>query len=156
MKWSTYGGIVSCLKKQNWKKLKNDYLVNQAFYYTATISQLWREKNVISLWKLSTPSGLWRRMLLWGYLKQNQKDQKNTHTGNLLMQRARWYVTFMLIGQLTIWLSPWIEASDRPGSRYHLTLDPLSTHDALKHHFTSLKNRLNFPTTRGFRTKISM
>ena len=33
---------------------------------------------------------------------------------------------------------------------------PLSPHDALKHHFTSLKNRLNFPTTKGFRRKISI
>ena len=34
--------------------------------------------------------------------------------------------------------------------------NPLSPQDALKRHFTSLKNILNFPTTRGFRTKISM
>ena len=33
--------------------------------------------------------------------------------------------------------------------------NPLSPHDALKHHFTSLKT-LNFSTTEGFRTKISM
>ena len=35
-------------------------------------------------------------------------------------------------------------------------LYPLSPHDALKHNFTSLKNRLNFPTTKGCRLKISM
>ena len=35
-------------------------------------------------------------------------------------------------------------------------VNPLSPHDALKHHFTSLKNSLNFPTTKGYRTKISM
>ena len=34
--------------------------------------------------------------------------------------------------------------------------NPLSPHDALKHHFTSQKNRLNFHTTKGFRMKISM
>ena len=34
-----------------------------------------------------------------------------------------------------------------------LTLNPLSPHDALNHHFT---DRLNFPTNKGFRTKISM
>ena len=33
-------------------------------------------------------------------------------------------------------------------------LKGLSPHDALKHRFTSL--RLNFPTTKGFRTKISI
>ena len=33
---------------------------------------------------------------------------------------------------------------------------PLSPHDAQKHHFTSLKTHLIFPTTRGFRMKISM
>ena len=32
-----------------------------------------------------------------------------------------------------------------------LTLNPLSPHDALKHHFTSLKTDLIFPKTRGFR-----
>ena len=35
-------------------------------------------------------------------------------------------------------------------------VNPLSTHDALKHDFTSLKNIFNFPTTEGFRTKIPM
>ena len=35
-------------------------------------------------------------------------------------------------------------------------INPLSPHDALKHHFTSLKNRLNFPTTKAFRMNISM
>ena len=40
------------------------------------------------------------------------------------------------------------------GQRNHLT--PLSPHDALKHHFTSLKNRFNFPTTSGFRMKNPM
>ena len=39
---------------------------------------------------------------------------------------------------------------------------PLSPNDALKHHFALKQsfhipeNRLNFPTTKGFRTKISM
>ena len=32
----------------------------------------------------------------------------------------------------------------------------LSPHDVSKHHFTSLKNKLNFPATKGFRMKISM
>ena len=36
------------------------------------------------------------------------------------------------------------------------SVNPLSPHDALKHHFTTLKNTLNFPKTKGFRTKISM
>ena len=36
-----------------------------------------------------------------------------------------------------------------------LHIYPLSLHNALQHHFTSLK-RLNFPITKGFRTKISM
>ena len=45
----------------------------------------------------------------------------------------------------------------QPGSDLSINLiNLLSPHDALKHHFTSLKNRLNFPTTKGFRTKISM
>ena len=34
--------------------------------------------------------------------------------------------------------------------------NPLSPQDAIKHHFTSPKKTLNFPTTKGFRTKISM
>ena len=33
-------------------------------------------------------------------------------------------------------------------------INPLSPHDALKHHITP-ENRLNFPTTKGFRIKIS-
>ena len=33
---------------------------------------------------------------------------------------------------------------------------PLSPHDTLKHHFKSLKNKLKFPITRGFRMNISM
>ena len=37
----------------------------------------------------------------------------------------------------------------------YVDISPLSPHDALKHHFISLKNRLNFPTTKGFRMKIS-
>ena len=36
------------------------------------------------------------------------------------------------------------------------TPNPLSPPDALKQHFTSLKNRFNFPTTKGFRREISM
>ena len=35
-------------------------------------------------------------------------------------------------------------------------VNPLSPHDALKHHFTSLKTDLIFPTTKGFRMKISI
>ena len=35
-------------------------------------------------------------------------------------------------------------------------LYPLSPHDALKHHFTSLKTDLFFLQPRGFRMKISM
>ena len=35
-------------------------------------------------------------------------------------------------------------------------INPLSLHDALKYQFTSLKKILNFPTNKGFRTKISM
>ena len=34
-------------------------------------------------------------------------------------------------------------------------VNPLSPHDALKHHFTFLKS-LNFITTKDFRIKISM
>ena len=34
-------------------------------------------------------------------------------------------------------------------------VNPLSPHDALMHHFTSLKQTI-FPTTKGFRTNISM
>ena len=42
-----------------------------------------------------------------------------------------------------------------------ITLGPFSfnhvdPHDALKHHFTSLKKTLNFPTTKDFRMRISM
>ena len=37
-----------------------------------------------------------------------------------------------------------------------LHLNPLSPHDALKHHFTSLKIDLIFLQPIGFRTKISM
>ena len=36
-----------------------------------------------------------------------------------------------------------------------MLFNPLSPHDALKHHITSLKI-LNFPTNKGFRMKISM
>ena len=35
-------------------------------------------------------------------------------------------------------------------------INPLSRHDALKHHFYMYENILNFPTTDGFKTKISM
>ena len=35
---------------------------------------------------------------------------------------------------------------------YQVTINPLSPHDALKHHFTSL----NFLTTKGFRMQTSM
>ena len=35
-----------------------------------------------------------------------------------------------------------------------LDINPWSSHDALKHHFRSLKNRFNFPTTKGFRMKF--
>ena len=35
-------------------------------------------------------------------------------------------------------------------------INPFSAHDALKHYFTSLKKTLNFPTTKGFGTKMSM
>ena len=38
----------------------------------------------------------------------------------------------------------------------HRRISHLSPHDALRHHFTSLKTRLNFPTTKGFRVNISM
>ena len=34
--------------------------------------------------------------------------------------------------------------------------NPLSPHDALKHHFISLQTHFNFPKIKGFRTKISM
>ena len=37
-----------------------------------------------------------------------------------------------------------------------LFFNPLSPHDALKHHFTSLETDLILPTTEGFRTKITM
>ena len=37
-----------------------------------------------------------------------------------------------------------------------LLINPLNPHNALKHHFTIPENRLNFPTTRGLRMKISM
>ena len=37
-----------------------------------------------------------------------------------------------------------------------LILNPLSPHDALKHHFTSLKVDFKFPTSKGFGMKISM
>ena len=37
-----------------------------------------------------------------------------------------------------------------------MTVNHLSPHDALKHHFTFLKTDLIFSTTRAFRTKISM
>ena len=38
-----------------------------------------------------------------------------------------------------------------------LTLNPLSPHDALKHHFTWIpENKIYLPTTKGFRRKISM
>ena len=36
------------------------------------------------------------------------------------------------------------------------SFNPLSPHDASKHHFTSLKNRPNFLTTKGLRMKISL
>ena len=36
------------------------------------------------------------------------------------------------------------------------SFNPLSPHDALKHRFASLKNRINFPTTKGFRMNIPM
>ena len=40
---------------------------------------------------------------------------------------------------------------------WSIWVNPLSPHDALKHHFTSLYiYRLNFPTTRGFMMKISL
>ena len=35
-------------------------------------------------------------------------------------------------------------------------VNPLSPHDALKHDFYIPEDRLNFPTTKGFRTKMSM
>ena len=35
-------------------------------------------------------------------------------------------------------------------------INPLSPHDALKHHLTSLITDLILPTTKGFRTKIPM
>ena len=38
----------------------------------------------------------------------------------------------------------------------HYIINPLSHHDVLKHHFTSLENRFDFPTTKGFRRKINM
>ena len=42
------------------------------------------------------------------------------------------------------------------GADIHLFgINPLSPHDALKHHFLSLKTDL-IPTTKGFRTKIPM
>ena len=44
-------------------------------------------------------------------------------------------------------------STDCTGGQY---INPLSPHDALKHHFTYLENRLNFPITKGFRTIISM
>ena len=40
--------------------------------------------------------------------------------------------------------------------RWCVALNPISPHDALKHHFTSLETDLTFLTTKGFRSNISM
>ena len=35
-------------------------------------------------------------------------------------------------------------------------VNPLSPHGSLKNHFTYLKKTIDFPTTKGFRSKMSM
>ena len=56
---------------------------------------------------------------------------------------------FPLALQSAVGRGPWLTAVD-----YWVTLNPLSPHDAVKQHFTSLKT--NFPTTKGFRLTIFM